>query len=251
MLGGHRCRYALMDAIQGDAWLLMELSASYTRHAANHKWWLCYNFKESIVYIANLVDKVVVRCYSDFTTVEGDVYNQAAFFFNCANADEAVVAIELDGGKVELDLIDIEKTFRYQTVTSTCTVRFVLPAGQTLDSGLLFDSIECGEQTGRKCTFIVKSTYNGRIDGDVFQLQVTEPATSCQCVHIYSNATAVTQLDAAHFCVSMVDRFDICECHSMKPVRTVACKLPSAPLTKMTGSLGLSFSQCPSVAHGT
>ncbi|KAH3722584.1 hypothetical protein Pelo_18710 [Pelomyxa schiedti] len=244
MLGGRRCRYALMDAMRGDVWLLMESGASYTQHAANHKWWLCYNFKESTLHVANLARKAVVPCYSDFMTVEGDVYNKAAFFFNCANADEAVVAIELAGGKMELDLIDLEETFSNQTVASTCTVRFVLPAGQTLDSGLVFHSGTRGGGQGQTSsrnhtyTFIVKSQYKGHIDGDVFRLEVAEPATSCQCVHICGNATAVTQLDAGHFCVSMVNRFDIWESHATKPLRTVACKLPSAPLTKMFSEAG-------------
>ncbi|KAH3764403.1 hypothetical protein Pelo_3747 [Pelomyxa schiedti] len=215
LLSHSRARYLLIDALTGRKEILLQGTHSYTRHTANHQWWVCYDLHDKVLHVENLVEKRYICCAAG--DIDVPKYTGAFMYLSKINRNELVICIEQ---------------------LSSGIFRHYLP---NMFLGLAHR--ESGHKMGTN-GLILRTKHANLVTGDLFH--VVEAKNSSKCKQLSSYVTALEQVDFHRFCISKQDRYEIWGYTGVNEetphqLKEITCFLPLEPLTTVFAEAGFLF----------
>ncbi|KAH3767149.1 hypothetical protein Pelo_946 [Pelomyxa schiedti] len=262
---GHLCaRFSLVDVMTGRKEILLPSTHSYTRYAANHAWWVCYDFQGKVLHVANLLERRYARCPSG--DIDVPEHTGAFMYLSKMNRNEAVLCVERGelSGKLCIFVIDVEQSFHQGSSVIARQTCCQIPAGQAYGSSLLISGLGSpygnSRQRTRSCTndsfIILRTKYADLVTGgDLFHVVEARTTSSSECRQLSSDVTALAQVDCHRFCISKQDRYEIwgftvgggggeggaVEEPTPHRLKEITCFLPLEPLTTVFAEAGFLF----------
>ncbi|KAH3764392.1 hypothetical protein Pelo_3736 [Pelomyxa schiedti] len=142
LLSHSRTRYLLIDALTGRKEILLQGTHSYTRHTANHQWWVCYDLHDKVLHVENLVEKRHICCATG--DIDVPKYTGVFMYLSKINRNELVICIEreeLSGKLLYIFVIDVEQSFRQEYSVITYQTCCPIPSNQHYGSSVVISSL--------------------------------------------------------------------------------------------------------------